>query len=404
MFGMLSGSRSHHTWRQVYAGMCRHQHQRFGVKSVLFLSYEAIFLYLLGVDAGVLPPPADESPRCCKLRKRFPEGPWLDENAATFCAAFGLILARIKLDDDVRDDNSLTARSLLALYKKPFTAAEAWFDDAAPNLRNTLTALLSEHLAMERSEKAPAMPCYVGPTAEAFGSVYASFAKLFGADETSFHTIGADVGAYIIAYDCAVDWRRDRARGQYNPLPDRLAVAEACVYTQDRLSHALWRCQNHLTGHHGITVLQHVFQRVSVQLATFQESMTEIVPARKAGDCDCDCLSCCCDTNACGGSGCKLCDGWCIDCGFCCGDCRKKKDQGKKNKQGNPPSPLIGLEGSTRTALDPSGVVHVAGRDYPAIAKSENLPPHMTVIITAQTEAGLVVIQKPSGPPPRPSV
>jgi hypothetical protein len=50
--------------------------------------------------------------------------------------------------------------------------------------------------------------------------------------------LGRKLGAAIIAFDCAVDWNRDRRRGEYNPLADETAVAGAMAFAADHLGEA----------------------------------------------------------------------------------------------------------------------------------------------------------------------
>jgi len=416
MFGMLSGSNCNHTWRRVYAGLCRHQHRTFGVRSVMFLSYEAMFLYLLGVDAGRLPKPPENAPGCCKLRTKFPEGAWLDERAATFCAAFGLVLARVKLEDDVRDDYSWLARSLLLLYRKPFRAANRWFDEEVPGLSAELSDFLQAHMELEQvAEQVSKMGEYVRPTASAFGAVYAAFAECIGADEAAFRGFGADVGAMIISADCAIDWQRDRAKGQFNPLPDRAAVKGSFLYSLQRLSQGLWRCEEALPGTAALAVLHHVFSKIRRQQNAFFLAASPVLAGSardsKAGFCDCDCgISACLDPSCCGDCGCSVCDACdcggdpccrayasspcqgphCLDLTPCdCGD--KQQTQNEKPAQTKLDEEWIGLEGITRTPLSPYGVVEVAGQELSARSEMEHLLAGTPITVVDLTSAGVVV-------------
>ncbi len=110
MFGFMRGSRFDKTYRQVYAQCCDAQRLRFGVSSLLFHSYESILLYVLAVDAGACPAPPRTAVTCCRLRHRPDNWPGFDTELAKFCSHFALLLAAVKLDDDVRDDGSLPAQ------------------------------------------------------------------------------------------------------------------------------------------------------------------------------------------------------------------------------------------------------------------------------------------------------
>lgn len=108
MFGFLRGEKGDRAYRQVYATCCAEQQFEFGLRSLPFVSYEAIFLRLFALDAQIIPPPLANSPTCCRLRRKRPEA-GIDQDIAKFCSSFALLLATIKLEDDVQDDRSLVA-------------------------------------------------------------------------------------------------------------------------------------------------------------------------------------------------------------------------------------------------------------------------------------------------------
>src|SRR5688500_2547216 len=103
MFGFLRPRAPTLAYRQVYAQCCARQHELYGISSLPLLSYEAVFLYVCAIDAGLCPGPPAGAPRCCRLRTSL-NLPAADLPIAEYCASFGLLLASIKLDDDVRDE------------------------------------------------------------------------------------------------------------------------------------------------------------------------------------------------------------------------------------------------------------------------------------------------------------
>lgn len=51
------------------------------------------------------------------------------------------------------------------------------------------------------------------------------------------------LGAAPIAFDWAFDWQRDRAKGEFNPLPDEAAVHAAIAFCQNYLLDAAQVCR-----------------------------------------------------------------------------------------------------------------------------------------------------------------
>ncbi|MCY2967107.1 MAG: DUF5685 family protein [Planctomycetota bacterium] len=106
MFGFLRGPPCDREYRQIYAGLCDFQRRNFGLESLPFLSYEATFLYQFAVDTGDCTPPPAGSPPCCRLGIRQ-SAHHVDPILAEYCSSFGMLLASIKLNDDVRECHRL---------------------------------------------------------------------------------------------------------------------------------------------------------------------------------------------------------------------------------------------------------------------------------------------------------
>src|SRR5260370_36287344 len=87
---------------------------------------------------------------------------------------------------------------------------------------------------------------YARPRPAAFGYVFGLMARLPGLEmrRETLTRLGEHVGAAIIAFDCAVDWRKDQRRSDFNPLPDgETSVVAALAYCRQRLSRAAGECR-----------------------------------------------------------------------------------------------------------------------------------------------------------------
>ncbi len=148
MFGFLRPTGRPAAYRQVYARCCSFQHLYYGVGSLPLLSYEAIFLYLAAVDAGVCPPPDASAPTCCRLRTSETLRSAPDAAIAELCASVGLLLAEIKLDDDVRDDGFLLSRVARRWLRSRFRRARRCLSARDPEFDRRVDETIGRHLEL----------------------------------------------------------------------------------------------------------------------------------------------------------------------------------------------------------------------------------------------------------------
>ena len=238
MFGFLRPSAQSDDYRRVYARLCVHQRQRLGIRSLPFHSYEAVFLYQLALDAGAVDASCLPNQRCCKLGGRSNVAVAGDAQVGMFCASFALLLASIKLDDDIRDARSAVARFAKFALRNRIGQAKNQLRKYDPAFDTTVAGFLAEHHRLERPDRTVTLAEYVEPTAEAFGYLFGLFAGAIRRPDhrDAFRTIGRHVGRALIAFDCAADWHRDRQRGEFNPLPDESAVERSLEFCWNHLS------------------------------------------------------------------------------------------------------------------------------------------------------------------------
>ena len=284
MFGFLRGARDNRAYRQIYAGCCGFQHAWMGLETLPLLSYEAVFLYLIAVDARRFARPDQAAVTCCRLRRSGDRLHAVDPEVARFCAAFGLLLARIKLDDDVRDDRSLLARFARWRLRSRFARAFQYFHSLEPGFEDRVRSHIDRHLELEQSSTRLPMECYAEPTAAAFGHVFRLFHRVFDppapptASSSSapsvpaavapqwLEDLGRAIGRAIIGFDCAVDWESDRRRGRYNPLRDRHAVNASWEHSRRALCQAGWMCQDAFgPGSLAMSTIQLTLQRLAIR-------------------------------------------------------------------------------------------------------------------------------------------
>jgi hypothetical protein len=341
MFGFLRPSCAGLAYRQAYARCCMRQHLDYGVAALPFLSYEAVFLYVLAVDAGAIPSPPESTPRCCRLRTSQSLTRQDDAAVAQFCAALGMLLSAIKIEDDLRDSSSWAARMIAWKSGAAWRAAREYFATLDAQFEGRVADIIDRHLRYERSAtKTVALEQYCQPTASAFGYVFSLLAVAAPSGRGDWRALlaklGEQIGAAIIAFDCAVDWERDRRRGEFNPLPDEpsrlraldaaheslLQAARACTegYGERSLAAAILRScaartlevRRRLAPRPRETAPSAGFSPLQWLTAWYDSFARRSV--RLGFDCPgCDCPGCDCDCGACeggeGGASCCECGG-----------------------------------------------------------------------------------------------
>ena len=109
MFGFLNPRPHSGEYRRAYARLCQHQRRAYGLLSLPFHSYEAVFLYQCALDAGALPGHVLPAVRCCRLVAPTTLSHDPDAAVGRFCASVALLLGSVKLEDDIRDARNVRA-------------------------------------------------------------------------------------------------------------------------------------------------------------------------------------------------------------------------------------------------------------------------------------------------------
>lgn len=421
MFGFLRSSPRHETWRRAYARCCQGMHRQFGLRSVPWLSYEAVALYLAAIDLGAVPPPPESWPTCCRLRMGYDLRTGADAAVLAYCSSAGLLLVDVKLEDDIRDAGPWNlrrgrAQAMRWPLRKAFRQASGCLERMTPGLTDQLRGCIEEHLELERRGSAVTLDQTAEPTSRAFELLFRGLSGLLAATtpETTeaLGQLGRRIGSAIIRYDCAVDREADLRRGEFNPLRSadegELAIDEAI----DDLTTAAraWRVAvgrpselGRLLDHRVDAILTEESGPAAECAAALERSVVadnrksvslHINPCAIAEALDCcvgiaDCLTCLTPRR----------HGGCLhDCGSghagcCCSPidelcCSTSNTTGGEQDTS---SPLVGMKGKCVTALEPRGTIRVAGVRRRAEAEGEHLPKGTRVVVIAAESFGLLV-------------
>ncbi|MDB2687566.1 DUF5685 family protein [Mariniblastus sp.] len=442
MFGYLklssrSNCNSKKRYRQIYASLCSWQRQTFGVRASILISYEAVFLYQLAVDAGLVDPPAECTPTCCKLRNDWPNHWNVNPEAAEFTNAFAILLARIKIEDDIRDSGKWLARGGNWFWAKAFRQSNEYFSNFDTRLIPEIDRLVDNHLSLENQRFSGSPEEYAAPTANAFGEIFKSFASHVlkeSADKVElFYGVGQAIGAGILLSDCMFDFQRDLRRGEFNPIQNKHPLGKYQQAGLKAFSRAGWDCEQLADCQQSpiaSQILRFGFDRVdrfSLNLETKPVESKFRAPRRlhqwsslRTGDCDCGGCDAC--GAGCEGGGCDGCDGGgCCDGGapdggsiadsppmclsgfFCCEPCFDPGCDSKKNKPQMQPSveslkpdsimdaDLENKVGFADCPLNPTGYILVDGQRYPAKTNGQFCDTGQKVRVLAKSSFGFIV-------------
>lgn len=242
MFGFLAGKPCGYEYQRIYAIVCQNLWMRYGRLAAFFHSYEAVFLFCLAVDLGIAPKPSRKMPTCCRLRRHAHCGGPKELN--DFCSAFALLLASLKLDDDVNDSDSWQATLMRRLLRDPFQHSKRHFSSLDHQFSMRLNEILETHRRIETMRpETVTLRDFSKPTSDGFAYLFRLFADTFlehSEHQNAVEAMGRDLGGAIIAFDCAVDWYRDRMTGNFNPLGSPVAVREALLVSESHLASLGW--------------------------------------------------------------------------------------------------------------------------------------------------------------------
>lgn len=398
MFGFLRARRNDSCYRRVYAGLCAFQHREFGIESLPFLSYESVFLYSLAIDAGRCDSPEASVVTCCRLRTKCQRLYPVEESVGRFCSSFGLLLASIKLRDDVRDDRSVLARLALWRLKSRIEAAYSFFVRLDSDFEDRVRSCIEQHLRSENIDQQQSLDEYAQPTGLGFGYLFGLFEGVLGranVRRASLEQIGNSIGQAIINFDCAVDWPRDLRTGSFNPLPNQSACCQALANAQRNLSRAMWCCLDQLgNGATSASILSDSFRRVEQYRLARTQAGTMPRRTRKhprQGDCDCACDAACCDGCDCGPI--DVADPCCPgDCPLFECLCSRPPERTTKASAIEEIEPsMVGKTARTVGPLNPSGVILIDDEHLPARSELGWIDADTVVRIIRRESFGLVV-------------
>lgn len=212
MFGFVTANLKELTpeekkrYNEIYCGICRQIRFRASQGARLGLRYDMAFLALLLMS--LYEPEETSGDRACMLHPIRPKG-WVDNEYIRYAADLNVALAYYNALDDWQDDKSLSARVQMGLFGKGFeeiTARHPRQCDAIRECIQEIDRLEGENCA-NPDEPAGAFGHLMGELLVYREDLWAG----------TLREMGMQLGRFIYLVDAAVDYRRDKRHGKYNP-------------------------------------------------------------------------------------------------------------------------------------------------------------------------------------------
>ena len=193
-------------YNAVYCGICRQIRIRASQTARLALNYDMAFLALLLMS--LYEPEETSGDRACALHPIRPKK-WIDNAYIQYAADMNVALAYYKAQDDWQDDQSLSAKIKTGLFSKNYEEIALCY----PRQCRAIAECIHRINMLEKENCAnPDLP------AGAFGELMAEL-LVYEEDLWSpvLREMGMALGRFIYLADAAVDYRRDKRKGKYNP-------------------------------------------------------------------------------------------------------------------------------------------------------------------------------------------
>lgn len=194
-------------YRSVYCGICRQMRLRHGNLARMGLSFDLAFLGLL--LHSLYEPEETSGKRACGLHPLKPR-PWIDSEYIAYCTDMNVALAYYKALDDQEDEGGAKAARRIDLFGKNMEMIAAQYPRQCKAMEEKLAYI--RKLEQENCQN-PDLPA--GAFGELLEEVFVYKEDLW---EQDLRQLANCLGRFIYLADGAVDYARDKKKGNYNPF------------------------------------------------------------------------------------------------------------------------------------------------------------------------------------------
>lgn len=224
------GQKERSRYQAVYCGICRQIRTVCSQKARMALRYDMAFLSLLLMS--LYEPEEEQGKRACGLHPLNPR-PWTDNEYIRYGAAMNVALAYYQCMDDYEDEGKQSAKAAAQVFEKALPAIEAEF----PRQCKAMAECIGRLSRLEK-ENCPNPDEPAACFGQLMGELLVYREDLWA---PTLREMGMALGRYIYLADAAVDYRKDRRKGQYNPYLAQ-GSGEDWKAWEDNLVLAMGRC------------------------------------------------------------------------------------------------------------------------------------------------------------------
>lgn len=194
-------------YNAAYCGVCRQMRLRSSSSARLGLSYDTTFLAMLLMS--LYEPEEVSGKRACGFHPIRPR-PWVDNEYIAYSADMNIALAYYNALDDLQDEGKTTSKLASRIFGKEMEKIR----EAHPKKCRAIEENLVQLTALEKENCADP-----DQMAACFGRL---LGELFVYREDMWSDrlrgLGDALGRFIYLADAAVDYKKDKEKGQYNPF------------------------------------------------------------------------------------------------------------------------------------------------------------------------------------------
>lgn len=194
-------------YRAAYCGLCHTLGKRHGLLSRLTLTYDLTFLSLL---LSSLYEPEEDCGSCRCIVHPCKKHSHVSSSCTEYAADMTIALTYHKCLDDWKDDRSLSAWLAAKYLNKRYDRVKQLWPEQCGIIEKELNQIT-------KAEADPASSA--DDAANSFGRLMAGiFVYKKDLWQKALERLGYGMGRFIYFADAAIDYKRDKRKGSYNPL------------------------------------------------------------------------------------------------------------------------------------------------------------------------------------------
>ncbi len=194
-------------YQSYYCGLCRELRDIAGAKGQMLLNYDMTFLNIL--LTGLYEPQIVKEKFTCPVH---PVGRKISRTSEVtrYAAKMNVLLAYQSMEDDWRDNRSLTKKSMAKMFTKDYEKVKAEYPRQAEAVEKYIKKMLIAELGNETN-----LDAVSGLTGEMLAEIFD-----WKEDQWSeeLRCMGFYLGKFIYLMDAYEDIEKDEQRGLYNPF------------------------------------------------------------------------------------------------------------------------------------------------------------------------------------------